>query len=155
MLDEAIGKEIGCEKMVGSTAIIGLITMEVDKQVLYTANVGDSQGFIYRNGGQFAKLSVMHTCRNSKEKERIKKAGGVVFKNRVDGCLAVTRAFGDFAFKSHGVVAVPSIKRIELRMIHKYIVLASDGIWDVIDAKVTTPNHQLFRRSFLTAAYVC
>ena len=36
---------------------------------------------------------------NEKEKERICKANHAVWLNRVDGDLALSRAFGDFKFK--------------------------------------------------------
>ena len=35
------------------------------------------------------------------------------------------------------MTAEPFIKKIELRKIHKYIVVASDGVWDVIKDTVT------------------
>jgi serine/threonine protein phosphatase PrpC len=46
--------------------------------------------------------------------------------------LAITRAFGDFNLKSKGVTAEPFIKRIKIPK-DAILVMASDGIWDVID----------------------
>lgn len=53
--------------------------------------------------------------------------------NRLCGVLAVTRAFGDFSLKKMGLTAVPEIKKMELRMTHKYLVMASDGLWDFVE----------------------
>ncbi len=35
-----------------------------------------------------------------------------------------------------GVICTPHLKKTELRLIHKYLVLASDGLWDVMNDKV-------------------
>ncbi len=53
--------------------------------------------------------------------------------SRVQGILAVTRAFGDGDFKKYGVCAQPYISKTEIRLIHKYLIVASDGLWDVFD----------------------
>jgi len=36
-----------------------------------------------------------------REKARVEKCGAKIFQSRVDGALLVTKAFGDFSFKSH------------------------------------------------------
>jgi serine/threonine protein phosphatase PrpC len=53
--------------------------------------------------------------------------------NRLCGVLAVTRAFGDYSLKKVGLTVVPEIKKMELRMTHKYLVAGSDGLWDFVD----------------------
>lgn len=52
--------------------------------------------------------------------------------DRLDGTLAVSRAFGDFEFKSRGLISEPDLVRIELKHIHKWLIVASDGLWDVV-----------------------
>lgn len=66
----------------------------------------------------------------------LRKAGGQVIYDRVAGVLAVSRAFGDHSLRQFGVIATPEVLRMELRVIHKYIVIASDGLWDVVSPKV-------------------
>ena len=51
---------------------------------------------------------------------------------RVAGGLAITRAIGDHAFKSFGVTGQPYVVRHVLRPFDKYLVIASDGVWDTI-----------------------
>ena len=63
---------------------------------------------------------------------RIKNGGGIVMENRVAGSLAVTRAFGDHALKNDGVTAKPYINKHVLRPFDKFLVIASDGVWDVL-----------------------
>ena len=48
------------------------------------------------------RLSVDHTPKYQKEARRVRKAGGMVLNQRVNGQLAVSRALGDCALKSHG-----------------------------------------------------
>ena len=49
--------------------------------------------------------------------------------------MAVTRAFGDFPLKKTGLTVVPEMRRIEIRLSHKFLVVGSDGLWDFIDIK--------------------
>lgn len=46
--------------------------------------------------------------------------------------LAMSRAFGDFILKDHGVIATPDIWYHRLTSSDQFIVLASDGVWDVL-----------------------
>ena len=50
--------------------------------------------------------------------------------NRVGGVLAVTRAFGDHALRDSGLTAVPHIVKHVLKPTDKFLVMASDGVWD-------------------------
>lgn len=59
---------------------------------------------------------------------------------RVDGNLAVSRAFGDFPFKTNEsipareqkVSAEPDVMIIDREELDSYLVFACDGIWDAI-----------------------
>ena len=46
--------------------------------------------------------------------------------------MAVSRALGDHAYKTFGVTASPYVVRYALRPFDKYLIIASDGVWDVI-----------------------
>ena len=65
--------------------------------------------------------------------QRIKSGGGIVLDNRVGGTLAITRAFGDHSLKSEGVTAKPFINKHAIRPFDKYLIIATDGVWDVMD----------------------
>jgi serine/threonine protein phosphatase PrpC len=54
---------------------------------------------------------------------------------RLGGLLAVTRAFGDLSLKKMGLTAKPEVKKVEIRLNHRYVVVASDGLWDYVNAK--------------------
>ena len=66
----------------GSCAIIVLI---INKDC-YIANLGDSRAiYSYNNGSKFFQLSRDHKPNDPKEKRRIYKAGGSIFKTNLDG----------------------------------------------------------------------
>ena len=62
----------------------------------------------------------------------MKAAGGSIIGNRVAGGLAITRALGDHAYKTFGVTGQPYVVRHVLRPFDKYLIIASDGVWDTI-----------------------
>ncbi|VAH61767.1 unnamed protein product [Triticum turgidum subsp. durum] len=79
-------------------------------------------------------LSDDHKPDRSDERERIENAGGVVTFSgtwRVGGVLAMSRAFGDRLLKPF-VVAEPEIQEQEIDDELEYLILASDGLWDVV-----------------------
>lgn len=114
----------------GSTAVTAIL---IDGKKLVVANVGDSRAVIYRDG--IAKqLSVDHEP--SKEKQIIESRGGFVSNlpgdvPRVDGQLAVARAFGDKSLKRH-LSSEPDIKVEMIDDDVEFIILASDGLWKVM-----------------------
>ncbi|KAL3521622.1 hypothetical protein ACH5RR_019771 [Cinchona calisaya] len=100
---------------------------------LYVANVGDSRTIISKDG-KAIPLSEDHKPNRSDERKRIESAGGVVLWAgtwRVGGVLAMSRAFGNRMLKQF-VVAEPEIQDLEIDEELELLVLASDGIWDVV-----------------------
>ncbi|KAF5790511.1 putative protein-serine/threonine phosphatase [Helianthus annuus] len=100
---------------------------------LFVANVGDSRTIISK-AGKAIPLSEDHKPNRSDERERIENAGGVVMWAgtwRVGGVLAMSRAFGNRMLKQF-VVAEPDIQEQELGEELEMLILASDGLWDVV-----------------------
>jgi serine/threonine protein phosphatase PrpC len=91
-------------------------------------------------------MSEDHKPMNSLEKLRIIKAGGFVYANRVDGQLAMSRALGDFSFKCNHdlsqdhqkVICKPELRVHERSDQDRFIVLACDGVFDVLSNEKTT-----------------
>ncbi|XP_049287242.1 probable protein phosphatase 2C T23F11.1 [Anopheles funestus] len=138
-LDEAmLNNEALREQMSGSTAVVVLIK---DNR-LYCANAGDSRAIACVDG-HLDVLSFDHKPTNEKERERISSAGGYVEYNRVNGYLALSRALGDFGLKRNTqilpseqmVTAYPDVEEREVEDSWDFLVIACDGIWDVLSSQ--------------------
>ncbi len=112
-------------------ACVAVVRKEMDHRVLSVANSGGTRAVLSKNG-QAERLSKDHKASDPQEIERIKGVGGAIIDNRVAGGLAVTRALGDHAFKSFGVTGSPYVVRHVLRPFDKYLIIASDGVWDTV-----------------------
>uniref|UniRef100_A0A453NBT3 protein-serine/threonine phosphatase n=3 Tax=Aegilops tauschii TaxID=37682 RepID=A0A453NBT3_AEGTS len=100
---------------------------------LVVANVGDSRAVVSK-GGKAIAVSRDHKPDQTDERQRIEEAGGFVMWAgtwRVGGVLAVSRAFGDKLLKQY-VVADPEIKEEVVDSSLEFLILASDGLWDVV-----------------------
>ncbi|KAK4749727.1 hypothetical protein SAY87_027176 [Trapa incisa] len=100
---------------------------------LYVANVGDSRTVISK-AGEAVPLSEDHKPNRIDERKRIESAGGVIMWAgtwRVGGVLAMSRAFGNRMLKQY-VVAEPEIQDQEINEEIELVILASDGLWDVV-----------------------
>ncbi|KAK6934241.1 PPM-type phosphatase-like domain [Dillenia turbinata] len=114
----------------GSTAVTAIL---IDCHTLVVANVGDSRAVISKKGVA-EQLSVDHEP--SSEREIIENKGGFVSNfpgdvPRVDGQLAVSRAFGDKSLKEH-LSSEPDVFKEIIDDDTEFVILASDGIWKVM-----------------------
>lgn len=113
------------------------------QNVMICANSGDSRTVLSRN--HIAKaLSYDHKPTLKSEYSRIVTADGFVEMDRVNGNLALSRAIGDFEFKSNPdlapheqiVTCVPDL--IEHTIDYnsdEFVILACDGIWDCLTSQ--------------------
>ncbi|XP_058787535.1 protein phosphatase 2C 37-like [Vicia villosa] len=114
---------------VGSTAVVAVVTP--DKIVV--SNCGDSRAVLCR-GGVAIPLSSDHKPDRPDELLRVEAAGGrVIFWDgpRVLGVLAMSRAIGDNYLKPY-VISEPEVTVTERRVEDECLILASDGLWDVV-----------------------
>ncbi|PRQ25535.1 putative protein kinase TKL-Pl-3 family [Rosa chinensis] len=115
----------------GCTAAAALIV----KNKLFVANAGDCRTILCRAGIPVL-LSKDHVASCLEERERVINAGGQV-KWQVDdwrvglAALQVTRSIGDDDLKP-AVTAEPEISETILSAEDEYLVMASDGLWDVM-----------------------
>ncbi|KAL7726853.1 hypothetical protein ACLKA6_001917 [Drosophila palustris] len=123
------------QKCGGTTAVSAFIS----STQVYIANCGDSRAVLCRQGVPvFATQD--HKPILPEEKERIHNAGGSVMIQRVNGTLAVSRALGDYDFKNvkekgqceQLVSPEPEIFCQSRQDTDEFLVLACDGIWDVM-----------------------
>ena len=117
----------------GTTVTILLINENNKNEKFYAfANVGDSKCYLIKKNS-ILKISKDHKCDDKDEVERIKKNGGLVFNKRVFGSLMLTRSIGDREMKNYGVSSIPSININQINNDDLFFVIASDGVWDVIN----------------------
>ncbi|KAM7252997.1 hypothetical protein ACFE04_025615 [Oxalis oulophora] len=116
---------------------------------LVIGNLGDSRAVLGTRGkdGMLVAKQLTVDLKPSlpKEAKRIKSRKGRVFalrnepqvtrmwlpKNNSPG-LAMSRAFGDFCLKGFGLISVPDITHHLITEKDEFVVLASDGVWDVL-----------------------
>ncbi|RVW52440.1 putative protein phosphatase 2C 72 [Vitis vinifera] len=115
---------------------------------LVIANLGDSRavlGTITENGVTAVQLTTDLKPGLPMEADRIRKCNGRVISlkeephiqrvwlpNEDSPGLAMSRAFGDFLLKNHGIIAIPDISYRRLASNDQFLVLATDGVWDVL-----------------------
>ncbi|EKX33147.1 hypothetical protein GUITHDRAFT_156143 [Guillardia theta CCMP2712] len=113
----------------GSTAATALLV----GRELYVANAGDSRAILCC-GQSAIPMSVDHKPDRPSERERIEQAGGTVVYfgcARVNGILATSRGIGDRELKNW-VIAEPEIRYKKLEPGDDFLVMATDGLWDVM-----------------------
>ncbi|KAK6919014.1 PPM-type phosphatase-like domain [Dillenia turbinata] len=129
----------------GSTAV----TIVKQGSNLFMGNIGDSRAIMGSRDGNDSMVAIQLTVDLKpdlpREAERIKRCKGRVFAlqdepevprvwlpfDNAPG-LAMARAFGDFCLKEYGVISVPEYSHRLLTDKDQFIVLASDGVWDVL-----------------------
>ncbi len=111
----------------------------IRQKKIYSCNVGNCRFILSYKGKAFA-VTEDHKPDATREKQRISRAGGFVNENLVNGTLGVARSFGDFNFKCDKarepteqlVTALPDVFTVEIDPSIDFMVLASDGVWDVM-----------------------
>merc|ERR1712137_140732 len=149
LLEQAQTKETHVQEY-GTTAIIGVLW---SGQNLTVANVGDSRAILIRkqnNEFRCIEMSEDHSLNRKEERNRIfLKKGKIVgqIKNRrvipsVNDysqediskhklALNMSRSLGHLILSNYGVSSTPDMKTIIIED-GDYLVLASDGLWDVM-----------------------
>jgi len=132
--DNEINKQ-NFNNQTGSTGTILVIYNDNNsptKRSFICANVGDSKAFKI-NKQEIKLMTKDHKCSDKNEVKRIKDSGGIVFRERVYGTLMLTRSFGDKEMKKYGVICVPDIYYHHITEDDLYIIIGSDGVWDVVE----------------------
>lgn len=117
----------------GST---GLVAMLRDKKILI-ANVGDCRALVL-SAGRPIQMSNDQKPTSLEEQKRISSLGGTIEYcmgvARVNGILAVSRAFGNRTLRQV-IRPDPEMTQRELTKDDDFLVMASDGLWDVLRNK--------------------
>lgn len=129
----------------GSTAV----TVVRQGLNLFMGYIGDSRAILGSKDSSDSLVAVQLTVDLKpdlpREAERIKRCKGRVFALQDEPevprvwlpfddapGLAMARAFGDFCLKEYGVISIPEFAHRVITERDQFVVLASDGIWDVL-----------------------
>ena len=138
-------------KFSGSTCVTIILT----KNKIISGNAGDSRAVMGRcKNGEWISIELTQDQKpnNPGERERILSHGGrieaykdengndfgpkrVWIQNEDIPGLAMSRSFGDEVAASVGTISEPEIKSFELTLDDKFIIIASDGIWEFISSQ--------------------
>ncbi|KAJ0971922.1 hypothetical protein J5N97_019881 [Dioscorea zingiberensis] len=155
----------------GTTAV----TLVKQGQDLVIGNVGDSRAVLGTRDHNDCLIAVQLTVdlkpNLPREAERIRQCKGRVFALRDEPevarvwlphndspGLAMARAFGDFCLKDFGLISVPEITYRHLTERDEFVVLATDGLWDVlsnkevVDIVASAPTRSIAARSLVESA---
>ncbi|KAJ8424617.1 hypothetical protein Cgig2_000540 [Carnegiea gigantea] len=129
----------------GTTAVT--IVKQGDNLII--GNLGDSRAVMCTIGEKQEVIPVQLTVDLKpslpQEAERVKRCNGRVFSLTEEPAvlrlwlpdedcpgLAMTRAFGDFCLKDCGLISIPQVFYRKLSPQDEFVVLATDGVWDVL-----------------------
>ena len=149
-IDQALNTSINFNiSQSGSTSVMLFILNDI----LICSNIGDSQCYLFNCSSEdlwtFEALSHQHLASDENEQKRILESGGEVHpyyeedgvfegpdriyaKNKVYPGLVMSRTFGDSEAKKIGVISEPDFIMKKIDKNSKFVVLASDGLWDVL-----------------------
>jgi protein phosphatase 2C len=127
ILDDILETSVGY-----ATGTTCLVVMKHTDHV-WVANCGDSRAMMNK-GNTFVALSHDHKPIGA-ERIRVERLGGHVSKFdgdvwRVNSELAVSRAIGDKRLQPM-VTPIPEVLRFDISNDSKFIILATDGLWDI------------------------
>jgi protein phosphatase 2C family protein 2/3 len=128
------------------------VALYIRDNTYWVSNVGDSRAVLARvvnDSLQAIDLSIDHKPSVTTEKDRIISSGGFVGDPDEEGLssrvylnseltrvgLAVSRSLGDHIVKDIGVTADPDVMYYEFHPTDKFIVLASDGVWEFLSSQ--------------------
>ena len=129
----------------GTTCVM---VLQVGEKLL-CANVGDSRAILVKDNNVIVPLSIDQKPDDPEEKKRIEESGGEISQFEEDGeksgpfrvwkkgeaypGIAMSRSIGDYIATSLGVIPVPKFIDEKLDSDSKFIVVASDGVWEFLD----------------------
>ena len=128
----------------GTTCVM---VFQVGERII-CANVGDSRAIMVK-GDKVIPLSFDQKPDDPEESKRIKENGGEISQYEEDGeksgpfrvwqkgevypGIAMSRSIGDFIASKLGVIPEPKFLEEKIDKDTKFIVVASDGIWEFLD----------------------
>ncbi|XP_006883469.1 PREDICTED: protein phosphatase 2C-like domain-containing protein 1 [Elephantulus edwardii] len=113
---------------------------EITSGILHVANAGNVQAVLCRNGTGFC-LTKEHTMKNIMERRRILDDGAKIASNEpnelLEGRTKTTRGLGFHGNAKLKKFMIPAPETISVPIddLCQFLVVATDGLWDVLDKK--------------------
>ena len=144
----------------GTTCI--LVINICDKLIVF--NIGDSRAIMICENKKIISLSKDHKPLDENEKKRIELKGGEIHQLK-DGDefygpyrvwvkgekypgIAMSRSIGDAVATEIGVVSVPDIKEFNIDNNSKYVIIASDGLYEFLsNEKIAHYANKFYRKN--------
>lgn len=117
----------------GSTCLIAIHFKNENDDYMNIINAGDSRCVLCRDNHAIS-ITKDHKPYWPEEKRRIEQLGGQIYSDGSDfriKDLSVSRAFGDIDATPF-LTQVPDIFRFKIEKSDSFLILACDGIWDVL-----------------------
>lgn len=133
--DHAFADARSLDSSSGTTVLTTLI---FGRRML-VANAGDCRAVLGKRG-RAIELSKDHKPNSTSERTRIERLGGIIYDGYLNGQLSVARAIGDWHIKgSKGsrspLSAEPELKESILSDEDEFLIMACDGLWDVMSSQ--------------------
>lgn len=160
-IDQELGQHRKIDAFYSGTTALSIVRQGEN---IIIANVGDSRAVLATTSDDGDLVAVQLTIdfkpNLPQEAERITQCNGRVFcledepghhrvwlpDEELPG-LAMSRAFGDYCIKDFGLISVPEVTQRNISREDHFIILATDGVWDVISNQeaveivYSTPAH--------------
>jgi protein phosphatase 2C family protein 2/3 len=132
--DLALAHEHSVSSSCGTTALTALVL----GSNLLVASAGDCRAVLCRKGKAF-DMSQDHKPSYLPERRRVEELGGHFDDGYLNG-LNVTRSLGDWDMKlplgsASPLIAEPDFKQVLLTEEDEFLIIACDGIWDVMSSQ--------------------
>lgn len=120
----------------GSTCLLGLMYKYQNDYHMNIVNLGDCRCVVIYENGSNKQITIDHKPDETNERKRLSKIGGDIYRDSEGtfriGNLSLSKAFGD-GDTSPYISQKPDSFYLKITSQTKYIVLACDGLWDVVD----------------------
>jgi len=129
----------------GTTCVM---VLQIGERIL-CSNIGDSRAIMCKTGNVIVPLSIDQKPNDPEESKRIIQNGGEISQYEEDGeksgpyrvwkkgevypGIAMSRSVGDFVATSLGVIPEPKFIEEKIDNDCKFIVIASDGVWEFLE----------------------
>ncbi|CAM8929880.1 unnamed protein product [Rhodiola kirilowii] len=133
--DAALANDCYASLSCGTTALTALVL----GRCLLVANAGDCRAVLSRKG-LAVDMSHDHKTSYPPERKRVEELGAYIDDGYLNGVISVTRSLGDWDMKLpygaySALIAEPDFQQVTLNEEDEFLIIACDGVWDVMSSQ--------------------